>query len=347
MKHRTGWMKVAGIAFGIALAARTAAPAGSLEPPGPPEPTMKPLDEVEARIPLSQTTTPGDANSFYRISNPGSYYLIDTTGVFPARHGIVIASDNVTIDLNGYNLRGAPNSTSLTGIQVEYPGPYSNIKILNGSITGFGGHGVDAAAAKNVHVEDVQASNNGPTGLTVGEGSLIVNVVASENNGVGILAGAGSVVQSVVARQNYGHGMIVKEGSTVADCSVMSNGGSGIYFNVNSSGGPTIRGCTVHANNGHGIRVIGNGSRVVGNHCTYNGLNALSSAGISINGSGNLIEGNTVLTSEFGIQVIDVGNTIVRNIANFNVVEYDIASGNDVGPIGYAATATSPWANLQ
>ena len=45
--------------------------AGDLEPPGPPEPTMKPLDEMEPRIPILAEDLP------LTITDPGSYYLAD------------------------------------------------------------------------------------------------------------------------------------------------------------------------------------------------------------------------------------------------------------------------------
>src|SRR4051812_18571328 len=48
--------------------------AGPLSPPvGPVVATMKTLSEVEPRIALSSTNTPGDGDSLFRITGPGSY----------------------------------------------------------------------------------------------------------------------------------------------------------------------------------------------------------------------------------------------------------------------------------
>jgi hypothetical protein len=45
------------------------------------------------------------------------------------------------------------------------------------------------------------------------------------------------------------------------------------------------------------------------------------------------------------------GNVITRNSAGGNgssgTDNYNIGGGNDAGPIGSAASSTSPWANLQ
>ena len=47
-----------------------------LDPPvGPITSTFKTLTEVEPRIAINATNTPGDADSIYIISQPGSYYM--------------------------------------------------------------------------------------------------------------------------------------------------------------------------------------------------------------------------------------------------------------------------------
>src|SRR5437868_13887701 len=68
---------------------------GNLTPPGAPAPTMKTLDQVEARIPISSVP--------YTISASGSYYL--TTNVTATvSNAITIAASGVTLDLNGFTI---------------------------------------------------------------------------------------------------------------------------------------------------------------------------------------------------------------------------------------------------
>src|SRR6185436_9128761 len=89
----------------VPMLAVVAALAGPLDPPpGPIAPTYKTLTEVEPRVALSAANTPGDANSIYRITRTGSYYLADHLFGQPGKHGIEIDANGVTIDLNGFDV---------------------------------------------------------------------------------------------------------------------------------------------------------------------------------------------------------------------------------------------------
>ena len=78
--------------------------AGDLNPVGPPTAgTMKPLNVVEPRTAIGPDTTPGDGESLYRITQPGSYYLAGNI-TCNHRHAIKIDADDVTLDLMGFRL---------------------------------------------------------------------------------------------------------------------------------------------------------------------------------------------------------------------------------------------------
>ena len=68
---------------------------GSLTPPGAPAPTMKSLAQIEPRTPISSAP--------FTISVPGSYYLTTNVTV-SAGDAIIIAANNVTLDLNGFTI---------------------------------------------------------------------------------------------------------------------------------------------------------------------------------------------------------------------------------------------------
>src|SRR5262245_23962114 len=70
--------------------------AGDLNPPpGAVSATMKPLSQVEPRRAINAANTPGDANSTFKIANPGSYYLCADLVGSAGKHGIEIASNDV------------------------------------------------------------------------------------------------------------------------------------------------------------------------------------------------------------------------------------------------------------
>jgi parallel beta-helix repeat protein len=364
-----GWLIV------VALHSIAVAVAGDLEPPGPPGPTMKTLNEVEPRTAIYADAMP------LTISAGGSYYLAEN--ITTAGAGIVITADSVTLDLNGFTLTGG----SSHGIYVASSA--KNITIENGTVAGWPGHGVVSDAfAENVLVHRVRADANGLAGISVGGSgtviectasgngssgfsnsngnstisgstasgnvgsgisggwSAITNCTAVNNGGGGITTTLPTLITSCVAYSNALAGISAAARSVVTNCRASGNGGVGIY----GGRGATIRGCQSTNNTGDGIGVDFE-SLVADNTSNENGVGAAVGAGIRTSlvggGGGNRIENNHVIGNDRGIDVDAAGNTIYRNTAKGNtILNYDIVAGNDIGPIGTAAAAVSPWANI-
>lgn len=116
---------------------------GDLNPPaGAVAATGKRLTEIEPRIPLSATTTPGDADSLFKITQRGSYYLTGNLDGVVGKSGIEIAASSVSIDLGGFNVDGSSVvGSTLDGIRTSVVA--QNIRIANGSLTNWPGDGID------------------------------------------------------------------------------------------------------------------------------------------------------------------------------------------------------------
>jgi hypothetical protein len=151
---------------------------GSLTPPGPPSPSMKTLDQVEARTPVDAGHTPGDSIYLYIISQPGSYYL--TTNIFgvSGQAGIEITANNVVLDLNGFSLLGTTNCRD--GLLIFNPAQ-TNIIVRNGIISGWlnNYNGIESNG-KEVIFEHLVVSGN-TAGIITAGGTIVRNCLVSSN----------------------------------------------------------------------------------------------------------------------------------------------------------------------
>ena len=121
--------------------------AGPLDPPvGPITPTFKTLTEVEPRIAINATNTPGDLNNLFKITQRGSYYLTGNITGVAGKNGIEITASGVTLDLNGFELIGIPAMGPVDGVSMFNSGPL-NVTVRNGSVRNWGDDGIDLTQA--------------------------------------------------------------------------------------------------------------------------------------------------------------------------------------------------------
>lgn len=219
---------------------------------------------------LAGGVTPGDLPGFpITLSRAGSYRLAGNLTVSDANTtAIEVTAGNVTVDLNGFEVRGPvsclfpPTSCSPLGTGKGVNGA---TRVTNGSVTGMGSVGVNAGT-----VTDVFASQNGDSGVQC---HVCARIHSHRNFGQGIVSSdPGSTVVNSVASQNGLTG-IYSVGS-IASSTAFQNGGRNGPLNegfrvINGS----ITGST--ATNNTGVGIYASNSNVSGNSITYNAVGGL------------------------------------------------------------------------
>ena len=204
------------LVFAVSLCGLFLAPTcfsqGVLTPPGAPAPTMKSLDQVEARTAITNTA------SLVTISQPGSYYLTHNIAV-TSGDAIDINANGVTLDLNGFTI-SSTGAGGATGISVN--AGLSDITIWNGHIRGGvtnNGSGVYSGSGFNYGIR--------ATLKIAAVNVLVSRVSVSGCLNYGILLGLGdsTVVESCTVRTVGGGGI---NSATIIGCSAIDCGGNGI-----------------------------------------------------------------------------------------------------------------------
>lgn len=344
---------------------------GPLTPSGAPAPTMKTLEQVEARRPISSLP--------FTISTPGSYYVTGDLQPPPNGTGIHVTVNHVTIDLNGFALIGNGGSTNA----IFSDGGTTNLTVRNGTLRNWGssaingesrvraadlrviGNGAGILVGTDALVTDCLVEGNSGPGITADGGALIERCIALSNSGSlteGIRVGSHSIVRRCIARDNGDNG-IQAGASLVSECEAVSNNGAGIVVGpsgvvkgsqsfendeIGISGGirSLVRECTASGNGGSGIVVQGD-SVVIENRASANGR-LVAAVGIdSSSGGGSRIESNhTRDNTGTGIKAAGL-DIVIRNSSGGNsVADYNPTSGTNFAPIQTPSGATHPLANL-
>lgn len=347
----------------------TAFAQGMLTPPGPPAPTMKTLDQVEPRIPISTATN---------IIQPGSYYL---TGNLTNSTGtaVTISAPDVTLDLHGFTIY-AIQAVAITATN-------NNISIRDGAMQSLGGFldAISAAPVSGLTVESLHFSGwaNGILGGDSFHGERLTFLDHGDNEC--ILAGSNSVVRQVqivggrsrtaikvgddsvvedceISRLgrsfaasyttgiqvgsdgtvrhctvgdcnsagNSFFGILTGQSSKVTDCVVARNTSSNSLAGISLNYSCSVEGCVASQNSGgDGISVYW-ACLAANNLCSGN-----TGAGIHVTSGGtqSRIEDNNLSGNGYGLRVDGSGNLIIRNSASGNSTNYSIAANNQVGPV--------------
>ena len=309
ISNKAGWSIA--IAVSLAFAATLAGwvhAGGPLDPPGAPGVTMKSLDEVEPRTPISALP--------YTISQPGSYYLTGNLSVNTAIDGITVQADDVTIDLNGFELNGN-GSTSGAITQGAASPARRNWRIFGGTAVNWA-YVLYAPSISNGQIDHLTATVVGLDGIALGAGARLTDCTIVGDGlldfrgltkGTGIATGAGSIIESCAVR-DFATGITVSANSIVAGCNVTA-------FDGVRAAASTITGCRIAADR-YGILVESGRNAILGNSIVAKSTN--SGCGIAnSNGDGDTIDGNKVAGIDRGVCLVPYTQATATRNAFYNM----------------------------
>lgn len=277
----------------------------------------------DQRIPIDSVLV----GSNYRINESGSYYLTSNiTITFPSLDGIVIAANNVSLDLNGYTLNGSNAGDDGIFVLTDL----DNIIIKNGIVEDWAGDGINALNADQSIFVDLKVRNNGGDGIVADFNCLIHRCVAEGNGFDGLEVDDGGIISNSTASNNEDNGIQSSEGTLIINCTSFGNAFDGI----DAASGSRIESCTAYENGYYGID-LGLGGQVincVSNRNRSNGIDLASSC-IAINNIANdngrcWLDGggcNGIADDGAGIRAF-TNAQLINNTCNDNIMGIRISS---------------------
>lgn len=270
----------------------------------------------QGRVEISQADVP------YTITRPGAYLVTEDLYI-SSGHGITVATNDATIDLNGYSIRGALG----TGSGIYQGFGLKNLTVRNGGVSGFvtsGNYGIQANGSHN-RIEGIRARGNS-SGIMAGSQSEVVRCTAWSNT----------------ESSTQGFGIRTGTGSRIVDCVAIANTAQGLCFGIYGDDGSTISGCVSFENrsvtaNAYGL-YGGEGSTIedcasAGNQTAASGVYGIYALG------GAVVQNSAAYNNSFGGSgtqtgvAIRVGSASVllqcAAVKNGNGTQYGIQSATD------------------
>jgi parallel beta-helix repeat protein len=234
--------------------------------------------------------------------------------------GLIVGADNITVDLNGHTIAGTNKPTPGTGgVVID---KHANVKVVNGTITGFHFGAVGVTNARGAVLSKLTVRKVGAgckqgdicagidlmnaTDTKITDSTVSNHVTAFKVNGIDVDASPDTLIQGTRVDRNAGAGISVFQspGSRFVGNELAGNKQEGLQ--VNNSSDSTV---------------------VSGNRATANGTAGIATGASSkLSVVGNSVSGN----GQVGLLLFDLTGSVVR--ANR-------ASGNPIGIVLYAGQA--------
>lgn len=243
------------------------------------------------------------------ITNSGSYVVTEPLQGSAGNPGITIAVSGVTLDLNGFAMTGVSNSQAGCYVRTGCVA----VVIRNGIARSWGQHGIDAAAASNSVVQNIQATANSGDGIRLGSAGLVIDCAAQRNGGEGIRLGPMSVLAGCMSRNNGRHGIWVENHVALSSSTARENLGNGIQAGRVAA----IVESVTRDNKGDGI-CADSGSLVANSIASGNGSNGVNLIGVA---------GKIQRTTAFGNGVVGF------NVSPYSMIEDCTARLNTNGGV--------------
>lgn len=254
------------------------------------------------------------------ISQGGSYRLKSNIVVPDANTtAISITVDDVTLDLNGYAIKGPTVcsgspivSCAPTGTGIGIDSSANGVTVENGTVRGMGSYGIRLSGQNGV-VERMQVRSNGNIGIDFINGVCrVTDNIVTENGNAGIYLSDMCIARGNVVRSNAGDG-IDADLDTLVTGNVIVRNSTGI---AKTQEGVLIANMIGRNRNGG---IDGNGFGTVSDNTVFN------SGGDGISWGQGVVSNNTVLAN-----------------GSYGIVTTGLASGNDSEENGFVGIAADP-----